>query len=81
MDPHLWGRTIIRPTQTTETPGHKPQDVNVVVVGPFEEEGEGIGTASDVIEVNGEDPGWSPAVVHRPSSDSPLHFDSQNMYT
>ena len=29
---------------------------NVVVVGPFEEEEEGIGVASDVVKVEGEDP-------------------------
>jgi len=43
-------------SQTTEPPGHKLLVVNVVVVGPFEEEGEGISTASDVIKVDGEDP-------------------------
>ena len=42
-------------TQTTESPGHKPLVVNVVVVGPFEEEEEGTGIASDVIKVKGED--------------------------
>ena len=30
--------------------------VNVVVVGPFEEEEEGIGVASDVVKAEGEDP-------------------------
>jgi len=30
--------------------------VNVLVVGPFEEEEEGTGTSSDVIKVKGEDP-------------------------
>ena len=30
--------------------------VNVVVVGPFEEEEEGTGVASDVVKVQGEDP-------------------------
>ena len=30
--------------------------VNVVVVGPFEEEEEGIGVASDVVNAEGEDP-------------------------
>jgi len=35
---------------------HKPLVVNVVVVGPFEEEEEGIGVASDVVKVQGEDP-------------------------
>ena len=44
------------PAQTTEPPGHKPLVVNVVVVGPFEEEEEGTGIASDVVKVEGEDP-------------------------
>jgi len=39
----------------TEPPGHKPLVVNVVVVGPFEEEEEGIGVTSDV-KVKSEDP-------------------------
>jgi len=30
--------------------------INVVVVGPFEEEEEGTGVASDVVKVEGEDP-------------------------
>jgi len=30
--------------------------VNLVVVGPFEEEEEGIGVASDVVKAEGEDP-------------------------
>ena len=30
--------------------------VNVTVVGPFEEEEEGTGVASDVVKVKGEDP-------------------------
>ena len=30
--------------------------VNVVVVGPFEEEEEGIGVTTDVVKVKGEDP-------------------------
>jgi len=38
-----------------EPPGHKPLVVNVVVVGPFEEEKEGTGRTSDVM-VKGEDP-------------------------
>ena len=38
-----------------EPRGHKPLVVNVVVVGPFEEEEEGTGIASDVIKVEGED--------------------------
>jgi len=41
--------------QTTESPGRKPLVVNVVVVGPFEEEEEGTGIASDVVKVEGED--------------------------
>jgi len=40
----------------TEPPGHKPLVVNVVVVGPFEEEEEGISVTSDVVKVKGEDP-------------------------
>ena len=44
------------PAQTTEPPGHKALVVNVVVVGPFEEEEEGTGIASDVVKVKGEDP-------------------------
>ena len=35
---------------------HKPLVVNVVVVGPFEEEEEGISVTSDVVKVKGEDP-------------------------
>ena len=42
--------------ETTEQPGHKPLVVNVVVVGPFEEEEEGTGITSDVFEVMCEDP-------------------------
>ena len=37
-------------------PGHKPLVVNVLVVGPFEEEEEGIGVASDIVKAMGEDP-------------------------
>jgi len=33
-----------------------PLVVNVVVVGPFEEEEEGTGIASDLVKVEGEDP-------------------------
>jgi len=44
------------PAHTTEPPGHKPLVVNVVVVGPFEEEEEGINIPSDVVKVEGEDP-------------------------
>ena len=43
-------------TQTTESPGHKPLVINVVGLGPFEEEEEGTGVASDVVKVQGEDP-------------------------
>ena len=39
----------------TEPPGQKPLVVNGVVVGPFEEEEEGIGVASDIVKVKGED--------------------------
>ena len=42
--------------KTKEPPGHNPLVVNVVVVGPFEEEEEGIGVASDVVKAEGEDP-------------------------
>jgi len=42
--------------QTTEPPGHKPLVVNVVVVGAFEEEEEGIGVASDIVKAMAEDP-------------------------
>jgi len=38
-----------------EPSGHKPLVVNVVVVGPFEEEEEGTGVDSDVVKVQGED--------------------------
>ena len=44
------------PAQTTEPPGRKPLVVNVVVVGPFEEEEQGTGVTSDVVKVKGEDP-------------------------
>ena len=40
----------------TELPGHKPLVINVVILGPFEEEEEGTGVASDVVKVEGEDP-------------------------
>ena len=49
-------RTNFGPAHATELPGHKPLVVNVVVVGPFEEEEEGTGVASDVVKVEGEDP-------------------------
>ena len=53
---NLCGRTNLGPTQSTEPPEHKPLVVSVVVVGPCEEEEEGIGIASDVDKVEGEDP-------------------------
>ena len=34
----------------------QPMVINVTVVGPFEEEEEGTGIASDVVKVKGEDP-------------------------
>jgi len=49
-------RTNFGLAQTTEPPGHKPLVVNVVALGPFEEEEEGIGLASDVGKAEGEDP-------------------------
>jgi len=45
------GRTNFGPAQMTEPPGHKPLIVNVVVVGPFEEEEKETGVASDVVKV------------------------------
>ena len=56
--PSSWSLPIQKnfgPTHTTELPGHKPLVVNVVVVGPFEEEEAGIGITSDVVKVKGED--------------------------
>jgi len=53
---HQWGRTNFGPAHKTELPGQKPLVINVVVVGPFEEEEEGTGVASDVVKVEGEDP-------------------------
>ena len=47
-----------------QTHGHKPLVVNVVVVGLFEEEEEGTGITSDVVKVEGEDPG-SPGQWYR----------------
>jgi len=38
-----------------EPPGHTPLVVNVIVVGLFEEEEEGTGSASDVVKVQGGD--------------------------
>ena len=55
-DSHQWGWTNFRLAQTTEPPGQKPLVVNGVVAGPFEEEEEGAGIASDVVKVEGEDP-------------------------
>jgi len=49
-------RTNFGLAQTTEPPGHKPLVVNVVVVGPFEEEEDGIGVTSNIVKVKGEDP-------------------------
>ena len=40
-----------------EPPGHKTLVVNGVVVGPFEDEEEGTGIASDVIKVQGAESG------------------------
>ena len=37
-------------------PWYKSMVINVTVVGPFEEEEEGTGIASDVVKVKGEDP-------------------------
>jgi len=37
-----------------EPPWYKPLVVNVVVVGPFEEEEKGTGIADDVVNVEGE---------------------------
>ena len=39
-----------------QLPVNKPLVVKVIVVGPFEEEEEGTGVASDVVKVEGEDP-------------------------
>jgi len=49
----------VGPAHTTEPPGHKPLAVNVVVVGPFEEEEEGIGITFDVVKVEDEDPDYT----------------------
>jgi len=56
QDLHQLGRTSFGPAHTTEQPGHKPLVVNVIVVGPFEEEEEETGIASDVVKVEGENP-------------------------
>jgi len=48
-------RTLDLPTRRSRK-GQKPLVVNGVVVGPFEEEEEGTGVASDVVKVQGEDP-------------------------
>ena len=45
-----------RPRPATEPPGHKPLAVNVVVIGPFEEEEEGVGIAGHVVKAEGEGP-------------------------
>ena len=39
-----------------QTRGKPPLVVNGVVVGPFEEEEQGTGIASDVVKMQGEDP-------------------------
>jgi len=58
-------RTNFGPAHTTEPPGHKPLVVNGVVMGPFEQEEEGTGIASDVVKVEGEDPATpGPLIVH-----------------
>jgi len=44
------------PAQTTEPPGYKTLVFNGVVVGPFKEEDERTGVASDVVKVEGKDP-------------------------
>ena len=44
-------------TLDLQPPGHKPLVVNGVVVGPFEEEEEGTGIASDVVKVEGAESG------------------------
>ena len=54
QDPHIWGQTNFGPAHTTELPGHKPLVVNIVVIGPFKEEEEGIDIASDVVKMDGE---------------------------
>jgi len=54
---HHSGPSPMRPDELwTEPPGHKPLVVNVIVVGPFEEEEEGTGVACDIVKVQGEDP-------------------------
>jgi len=52
-------QTFSGPIHTTEPIGHKPLVVNVVVVGAFQEKEEGIGIASDIINVEGKDPATS----------------------
>ena len=49
----------------TEPPGHKPLVINKVVVGPFEMEEEETGVASDVVKVEGEDPGTPGPLIQR----------------
>ena len=39
-----------------DLPWNRPMVINITVVGPFEEEEEGTGTASDVVKVEGEHP-------------------------
>jgi len=47
---------LFKSSRVTTKSRRKPLVVNVVVVGPFEEEEEGTGVASDVVKVEGEDP-------------------------
>jgi len=62
-----------------EPPWYKPLVVNVVVVGPFEEEEKGTGIADDVVNVEGENlatPGYYLRSVDnrkpRDRNDSPM---------
>ena len=58
QDLHQFG-----PAHTTEPPGHKPLVVNVIVVGPFKEEEEGTGVASDVVKARCRVRIWTPQVI------------------
>jgi len=58
---HHSGLSPMRPNEFWTCPDdgaarHKPLVFNMVVVGPFKEEEEGTGIASDVVKVDGEDP-------------------------